>query len=168
VRRQVDRLLALWSEILDGGGTTTVFVSDSFNSAADPELPTLALALNPVEAKEEFKRRLPRLSGANGKLRLKAIRVIRHKPGRRCVIEYDVRVQRPDLPTETVTLIGKTRVRRFGNEGFRLQERIWNAGFDSASEDGISVPEPIGVIPQFRMWFQRKVWSFRSMSKCPG
>jgi glycosyltransferase involved in cell wall biosynthesis len=157
VHRQVDQLLALWSEILSGESTPTVFVRDPFNSIADPELPTLALALDPVEARAEFKRRLPRLSGANGKLRLKAIRVIRHKPGRRCVIEYDVRVQRPDLPAETVTLIGKTRVRRFGNEGYRLQERIWNAGFDSASADGISVPEPIGVIPQFRMWFQRKV-----------
>jgi glycosyltransferase involved in cell wall biosynthesis len=157
VRTQVDRLLALWSEILAGDSTPTVFVRDPFNSTADPELPSLTFALDPVEARAEFKRRLPRLSGENGKLRLKAIRVIRHKPGRRCVVEYDVRVQRPDLPAETVTLIGKTRVRRFGNEGFRLQERIWNAGFDSASADGISVPEPIGVIPQFRMWFQRKV-----------
>jgi glycosyltransferase involved in cell wall biosynthesis len=157
VRVQVDRLLALWSEILAGESTPTVFVRDPFNSTADPELPSLALALDPVEARAEFKRRLPRLSGENGKLRLKAIRVIRHKPGRRCVIEYDVRVERPDLPTETITLIGKTRVRRFGNEGYRMQERIWNAGFDSESADGISVPEPIGVIPQFRMWFQRKV-----------
>jgi glycosyltransferase involved in cell wall biosynthesis len=157
VRGQVDRLLALWSEILTGGSTPTVFVSDPFNSTADSELLSLALALDPAEARAEFKRRLPRLSGENGKLRLKAIRVIRHKPGRRCVVEYDVRVERPDLPTETVTLIGKTRVRRFGNEGYRLQERIWNAGFDTASADGISVPEPIGVIPRFRMWFQRKV-----------
>lgn len=157
VRKQVDRLLALWSEILAGKSTPTVFVRDPFNSTADSELPSLTLALDPVEAKTEFKRRLPRLSGENGKLRLKAIRVVRHKPGRRCVVEYDVRVQRPDLPSETVTLIGKTRVRRFGNEGYRLQERIWNAGFDSASGDGISVPEPIGVIPRFRMWFQRRV-----------
>jgi glycosyltransferase involved in cell wall biosynthesis len=157
VHGQVDQLLALWSEVLCGESTPTVFVRDLFNSTADPELPSLAFALDPVEARAEFKRRLPRLSGVNGKLRLKAIRVIRHKPGRRCVIEYDVRVERPDLPTETVTLIGKTRVRRFGNEGYRMQERIWNAGFDSASADGISVPEPIGVIPRFRMWFQRKV-----------
>src|SRR5260221_264135 len=38
-----------------------------------------------------------------------------------------------------------------------MRARIWIAGFDSASADGISVPEPIGVIPRFRMWFQRKV-----------
>src|SRR5205823_12445146 len=115
------------------------------------------LALNPVETKQEFKRRLPRLSGTDGKLRLKSIRVIRHKPGKRCVVEYEVRVDRPNAPAEKVTLIGKTRVRRFGNEGYRLQERIWNAGFDSGSEDGISVPEAIGVIRAFRMWFERIV-----------
>src|SRR5262249_43685186 len=58
---------------------------------------------------------------------------------------------------ERMTLIGKVRVRRFGNEGYRLLDRFWNAGFDSESADGISVPEPIGVVPRFQMWFQRKV-----------
>jgi len=120
-------------------------------------MPTLGLAVDQGEAKEEFKRRLPRLPGAYGKLRLKAIRVIRHKPGKRCVVEYDLRVQHPDMPLETVTVIGKVRARRFGNEGYRLLDQIWNAGFDSASPDGISVPEPVGVIPRFQMWFQRKV-----------
>src|SRR5207237_175477 len=56
-----------------------------------------------------------------------------------------------------VTLIGKARARRSGNEGFRLQQAIWDRGFDAASADGISVPEPIGVISDFQMWFQRKV-----------
>jgi phosphotransferase family enzyme len=34
---------------------------------------------------------------------------------------------------------------------------LGNAGFKADSADGISVPEPIGVISKFRMWFQRKV-----------
>ncbi|HTL56091.1 MAG TPA: glycosyltransferase [Candidatus Limnocylindrales bacterium] len=157
VTRQVDQLLGLWSEILATGGATPVFVSDSFGAESDSALPTLALALDPVEARNELKRRLPRLSGENGRLRLKAIRVARHKPGRRCVVEYDVRVERSGKPPERVTLIGKVRVRRFGNEGYRLLERFWSAGFDAQSADGISVPEPIGVVPRFQMWFQRKV-----------
>jgi Predicted aminoglycoside phosphotransferase len=122
----------------------------------DRELPLLDLALNRQTARNHFRRRLPRLSG-DGKLRLKKIRLIRHKQGRRCVVEYDVEVDRPDAPKEFVTLIGKTRVRRSGNEAFRLQRAIWDSGFDSASPDGISVPEPIGVIASFQMWFQRKV-----------
>jgi tRNA A-37 threonylcarbamoyl transferase component Bud32 len=122
----------------------------------DPELPLLDVALNRQTARKHFRRRLPRLSG-DGMLRLKKIRLVRHKPGRRCVVEYDVQVERPNAPKESVTLIGKTRVRRSGNEAFRLQQAIWNAGFDSASTDGISVPEPIGVIGALQMWFQRKV-----------
>ena len=50
-----------------------------------------------------------------------------------------------------------TIARRFGKSGFRLLDRIWNAGFDAASVDGISVPEPLGIVPRFQMWFQRKV-----------
>ena len=129
---------------------------DPFGAAQDQDLPTLALALDPAIARREFKRSLPRLSG-NGKLRLKAIRVTRHKPGRRCVIEYDLIVERADAPRQRVTLIGKVRAKRSGNEGSRQLETIWNAGFDAESEDGISVPEPLGVISEFRMWFQRKV-----------
>ena len=122
----------------------------------DPALAVLDLALNRETARKHFKRRLERLSGS-GKLRLKDVRLIRHKPGRRCIVEYDVEVDKPDAPKEIVTLIGKTRVRRSGNEAFRLQQAFWNAGFDSECPDRISVPEPIGVIAAFQMWFQRKV-----------
>jgi hypothetical protein len=157
VARQVDQLLDVWSQILSAGGPAPVFVSDAFNARTDPDLPTVRLALDPGEVKHQLKHHLPRLAGPGAKVRLKAIRVVRHKPGRRCVIEYELRIQPSDLPPEKVNLIGKIRVRRFGKEGFRLQERLWNAGFDSRSEDGISVPEPIGVIPHFQMWLQRKV-----------
>lgn len=134
----------------------TLPVSDSFHAAADPALPTVAAALDPVRAAAEFKRHLPRLSG-DGRLKLKAIRVVRHKPGKRCVIEYDVKVKRPGAAEEVVTLIGKVRARRSGNEGFRQLEMIWNAGFQAQSADGISVPEPLGVISEFKLWCQRKV-----------
>ncbi|MEP6664267.1 MAG: phosphotransferase, partial [Verrucomicrobiota bacterium] len=36
-------------------------------------------------------------------------------------------------------------------------DEFWRAGFDDKSSDGISVPEPIGVIPKLQMWFQRKI-----------
>ena len=133
-----------------------VSVSDPFNAASDTALPSVAAAIDPARAAKEFKRRLSGLSG-DGRLKLNAIRVVRHKPGKRCVVEYDVTVKRQDEPEHAVTLIGKARARRSGNEGFRQLEMIWNAGFDASSPDGISVPEPIGVISEFKMWFQRKV-----------
>lgn len=134
----------------------SIRVSDPFNAVADPALPTLAAALNPDAAWRAFKRRLPRLSGG-GRLHLKEIRVVRHKPGKRCVVEYDVKIKPEQGAPSLATVIGKVRARRSGNEAFRQLELIWNAGFAAESADGICVPEPIGVIAEFQMWFQRKV-----------
>ena len=119
----------------------SVRVSDPFGAVADPALPTLKLALDPQEGKRTFKRGLPGLA-KNGVVSVKFIRVIRHKPGKRCVIEYDVRVERPGVPRRKMILVGKVRARRFGNEGYRLQRAIWQSGFGKDSAEGVSVPEP--------------------------
>jgi aminoglycoside phosphotransferase (APT) family kinase protein len=134
-----------------------VSVIDPFGVSGDREFPMVRLALDPVVVRKEFKRRLPRLAGEEGLVQLNAIRVTRHKPGRRCVVEYDVCVERPEAPPEPVTLVGKARARRYGKADYRLLDAIWHAGFQSGSPDGVSVPEPIGVVPHFQMWLQRKV-----------
>lgn len=135
----------------------SIQVSDPFGAASDPELPTARLALDTEQVGHEFKRGLPRLATEQGQVLVKSIRVIRHKPGKRCVIEYDVRVERPDAPRKKTTLIGKLRARRFGHEGYRLQDAIWSAGFQKTSADEISVPQPVGFIPKLQMWLQMKV-----------
>ena len=132
-------------------------VEDPFHAADDPALPTVARALDAATVKAEFKRGLPRLAGEGGQVIVKSIRVTRHKPGKRAVIEYDVRVEQDGVRTDKAVLIGKIRAKRYGNEAFRLQEQIWDAGFQADSPDGVSVPEPIGVLPALRMWLQRKV-----------
>jgi hypothetical protein len=135
-----------------------ITVLDPFDAANDPALPTVRLAVDPHEAQRYLGRqRLPRLTGPDGFAHVRAIHVTRHKPGRRCVIEYDVEVERPGAPTERLTLIGKIRFARFGISGYRLLSAFWDAGFDAASADGISVPEPIGAIGKLKMWLQRKV-----------
>jgi len=157
VTKQVELLLRVWASALAKPSLENSKVSDPYGAAKDKDLSSLVAALDLERAKSEFKRRLPRLSGNTGKLRLKRIRVVRYKPGRRAVVEYDVKVRRLGQEDEKVTLIGKVRARRSGNEGYRLQEAIWNAGFQANSLDGISVPEPVGVIAKYQMWFQRKV-----------
>ncbi len=134
-----------------------VKVSDPFGAAGDAALPTVALALDPAAVNDEFRHGLPRLVGKDGRVSVRSISVTRHKPGRRCVIEYRVRLKHADARWSSATLIGKIRARRFGNEAYRLLEQIWNSGFDSASKDNVSVPEPIGVVSRFQMWLQRKV-----------
>jgi hypothetical protein len=132
-------------------------VTDPFGVAGDPEMPTLAPALDPADVERRFDSYLQRLTGEHGFAHLRAIRVTRYKPGRRCMIEYDVEVERPDAPLEAVTLFGKVRRRRSGEPGYRLLDALWDAGFDAGAQDGICVPEPIGIVPEFRMWLQRKV-----------
>jgi hypothetical protein len=132
-------------------------VSDPFGAAADPAMPSLRAALDPHEATWQLRRVLARLPRYHGAIRLHAIRVTRHKPGRRSMIEYDLRLQQGAARPKKLTLIGKLRAGRFGNSDYELQRELWNAGFGKHSADGISVAEPIGVVPRFRMWLQRKV-----------
>ncbi|HEX2729068.1 MAG TPA: aminoglycoside phosphotransferase family protein [Rubrobacteraceae bacterium] len=124
-------------------------VIDPFAITGDEAMPSLAAALEPAEAQR-------RLSGVLGTSTLREIRVTRYKPERRCVIEYDVEMERHG-PPETLTLIGKVRRLRSGKSGYRLLEAFRDAGFGSDAGDGIMVPEPIGVVREFRMWLQRKI-----------
>ena len=132
-------------------------VFDPFGVAADPDLPLLAQAVDPSEVQRQFEQRLTTLAGGSDSLRVQAIRVVRYKPHRRCMIEYDVEVDGPQAGRVVVTLLGKVRVHRFGNSGYRLLKALWQTGFDDKSDDGISVPEPVGTVPAFQMWLQRKV-----------
>jgi hypothetical protein len=131
-------------------------VSDPLEAAADAAMPSLALALDPVALKRRFRRGLPLLYDGRP-IQLRAIRVTRHKPGRRCVIEYDVRVERPERRPKKLTLIGKVRARRSGWADFQTLRRVWDACFHTSSPDGIAVAEPVGVLTKVRMWLQRKV-----------
>ncbi len=132
-------------------------VSDPFHAASDPGLPALARALDPGLVWRRFKRGLPLVCGPDGFVRPRAIRVTRHKPGRRCVIEYDVEVERPGAPPELLTLVGKVRARRYGGAALRLLQGLWDAGFDDRSGDGISVPRPAGLVSALGAWFQHRV-----------
>jgi hypothetical protein len=134
-----------------------VTVSDPFEAAGDPAFPALARALDPAEVEHQFKRRLPRLAGPEGLVYPRAIRVTRYKPGRRCLVEYDVEIRRPNRAPEAATLIGKARAGRYGKADYRVLEAFWRAGFQGDSPDGIAVAEPISTVAKFRMWLQRKV-----------
>jgi len=83
--------------------------------------------------------------------------VVRYKPGRRCLIAYDVELHGDGRPPEEATFLGKVRARRYGKSGYRLLKSFWDAGFGVDSPDGISVPEPLGTVPELRMWLQRGV-----------
>jgi hypothetical protein len=132
-------------------------VTDSFGVRDDPAMPFLAQALDPLEMQRQFEIRLPYWASQNKPLRVCAIRVVRHKPGRRCLIEYDVETLEQEGPNQLHTLVGKTRAKGMDDSTYRLLVSLYNAGFGENSADGILVPEPLGTIPKLHLWLQRKV-----------
>ncbi len=134
-----------------------VTVRDPFGICRDAAMPTLAAAIDPAAVEKEFRKRLPQLFSENTPARLREIRVIRYKPARRCLIEYDIACKQPKASCSCATFIGKVRVRRYGKADYRLQKAFWAAGFQADCEDEIAVPETVGTLPAFRMWLQRKV-----------
>ncbi|WP_152589725.1 phosphotransferase [Nostoc sphaeroides] len=127
----------------------TVFVSDHFNTVTDSKMPFLSAALDPLEVQQRFTHHLPIVENAQ----LQKIQVIRHKPGRRCLIEYELL----NNHGQPITLIGKIRAKGTDFNSYELQKSLWQKGFADDSADGISVPQPVGIIPEWQMWLQRKV-----------
>jgi hypothetical protein len=130
-------------------------VFDAFGVGKDPALSFLADALDPAKAVGRLRECLLAARGWNADLL--EIRLTRLKPGRRAVVEYDLRIEGEGASSAPVTLLGKTRAKGIRQESVRVLLDLRNAGFRIGSEDGFSVPEPVGVIPEFRMWLQRKV-----------
>ena len=135
----------------------SIAVSDRFGVTNDPKMPFLVQALNPLEVQHQFQHCYLPLTRENDQVQLNAIRVTRYRPGKRCLVEYDLKLERPDAPVENITLVGKVRSSSKAWASYHLVKSLWDAGFGGNSEDGISVPEPMGVIPEFQMWLQRKV-----------
>ncbi|NCJ06257.1 phosphotransferase [Synechococcales cyanobacterium C] len=125
---------------------------------SDSALAFVAPALNPQWI-------APRLEQVLGQsLVLENVRVLRHKVGRRCLIAYDLRLTDGATP---VTLLGKVRSRRLDYQSYHIQQQLWHQGFDPQSPDGVSVPEPVGMIPEMHLWLQRWVPGTSATSLLP-
>jgi hypothetical protein len=95
-----------------------------------------------------------RQSFQDDKLELRSICVLHYKPGRRCLIEYTCKTADS---THHVTVLGKVHTKSRHERSFRLQQALWEHGFDYQSNDGISVARPIGIVPTCQMWLQEHV-----------
>ena len=126
-----------------------VHVCDPFGLDTDPALWMVEEALEPSLMQAHLERALP---SRFKPLALRAVRVTRHKRGRRCLIEYDLDTSRGPL-----SVIGKVRAKGLDRRSYEVQTALWQRGFDSKSEDYVSVPEPLGVIETLHMTLQRKV-----------
>ncbi|HEX6827564.1 MAG TPA: hypothetical protein VF104_01145, partial [Burkholderiales bacterium] len=132
-----------------------VRIEDPFGVTADAALEDIAVALDP-EAMEG------RLAAAlrervAGTARLREIRVVRHKPGRRCLIEYGFDVVSANGASRPLTLIGKARASHRPETVYQRQLALTAAGFGEDSADGISVPDALACFPELNLWLQHKV-----------
>lgn len=118
-----------------------------------------ALALAPAALDGEvMARRLAELAGARtDAVAVDAVRVTRHKPGRRCLIEYDVSIAGRSRWNSIETIVAKVRAKGADTRTHRLSRTLWRNGFGDDSPDGVSTPRPLGVLPDLKMWLQVKV-----------
>ena len=123
-------------------------VADRFGIADDPAMPFLGEALDP----RAIERQLGLSLLIERPFALRGVRVARHKPGRRCVIEYEL-----ESDDSSLVVLGKVRAKGLDSVGYGITTALHRAGLDSESESGTSVAEPLGAIPAWNMWLQRKV-----------
>ena len=136
---------------------TNVLIEDAFDAVSDSAMPFLTSAIDPWFVEPSLEKMLFDHSGKRERIELLNIRVLRHKPRRRCLIEYDFTKEIGGGQREVMTLLGKARARGLDARTYRLGKILWDSGFNHQSIDGISVPRPIGVIPELNMWFQKRV-----------
>lgn len=115
------------------------------NNAASTQF--LAEALDVAQAQEKLR------GCVDGSLQVEAARLVRHKPGRRFLVEYDV----VDGANRRQTWIGKSRVKGLDRHTFELHRALHAGAFADESADQIGVPAPVGIVPQWHMWLQRKI-----------
>ncbi len=130
-----------------------VAVVDPYRVDDDDRLPQLASAINPASARLEL---LPIVREAYGEesLELGSIRVVRHKPRRRCLIAYEFLGRNGHGP---ITLLGKIHAKSRHEQSLRLQQLLWDGGFDAQSCDGVSVARPVDIVPKWQMWLQEHI-----------
>ncbi len=131
-------------------------VDDPFDLRTRPELSFLSEALDPSSAFERLAPVVRDLPGVCWPLHLTEIRVVRHKAGRRCLVEYEFR-SGPAGAEQSITLVGKVRLKGVDRSTWSRMNQLWKRGLHGESVDGVSVPRPVAMIPEWRMWLQQKV-----------
>ena len=120
------------------------------DTTADPDMPFLADAL-------DARRAGPMLAAAlanGGDLGLRATRLIRHRPGRRALVEYELAGADPSEP---VRVIGKVRARGMDQRTYGLMKALHATGLARSGPYSPGVPAPLGAVPDLGMWLQARV-----------
>lgn len=112
----------------------------------DPKIPFLEKVLDPGLAQAQLQIVIPSLT------QVTMASLVRHKPGRRALVEYHI-----ETTTGPVTMLGKIRAKGTDVASYQVQQALWANGWSADSANGFSIPEPLGLVPDWHMALQRKV-----------
>ncbi len=140
--------------------TTPARIRDRYNAKNDHAMPTLTGAMDQQLIEAFFSVLLNNRHNNTGNIRLSRIQVRKHKPGRRCLIQYTARHQDTAGELQSHVYMGKIRARGLDEKTYQLNRALYKNGFEKNCADGIEVPEPIGCIPELQMWIQRGVQGY--------
>ncbi len=107
-----------------------------------------------------FRRHLPPFGpdGAYWLDRVDRVALLKYKPGRRCVLAYDLAaVHQPTGRPARIPVIGKVFRDNRGEWLHRIHAFLQANGFGANSWDGLSVPESLAAIPELQMQVQARV-----------
>ena len=124
-----------------------------FNDAA---MPLVAAALDPAVAERVLRAALAESWQREGRPAaggtLRRVEMLRHKAGRRCLIEYEF-----ESDGKKFSVLGKVRAKGLDRKTFDAVQRLREHGFGEGAADGVCVPAALGVVPEWNMWLQAKV-----------
>lgn len=132
--------------------------TQAFNPLQDAAMPFISQAMDPFFITPHLLK-LPAFSILDeGDLSVKKCRLIRYKPRRRCLIEYEIEIKTSEnsIPRR-LTLIGKISAKGRQDRAYLLNNKLWMACFKKATREELSIPESLGVVPECQMWLQKKV-----------
>jgi hypothetical protein len=119
---------------------------------SDPAFENLAGALDP-ETAQRVLHQIPRIREMYGRYEVANVNVVRHKPGRRCLIKFELATEQGPR-----AILGKASSKRLDRRAFEIQSRLFEEeGFGYETVDRLCVPRPISHWAPWKMWFQEKV-----------
>lgn len=120
----------------------------------DPGLPALTRALDPTSAELAI-RELLSDSETRGLGQLAEIRILRHRPGRRCVILYSFEGNAIGDRGGQVRFVGKIRSKGVNRRSDGVARALRARGFSETGAFGFTVCDPLGVVTELDMTVQR-------------
>ncbi|MGD1834803.1 MAG: phosphotransferase family protein [Nitrososphaeraceae archaeon] len=151
---------------------SNTIIDDPYHIDKDQKMHFLSSAINKEEVEPLLHNLISDLLGKKIEIDIFQIKVLRYKPNKRCIIEYDIKISQNVNYTAKngnnyfiLKLLGKACSKSTDLRTFHLLQNLWENGFDTNSSDFISIPQPIGIISKFNMWFQPKIDSIPLIDK---